>query len=231
MNDDATVPLTPSAAAAQRRQVAVPERYRLGDAIGEGGMGRVYRAHDSVLGRDVAIKVIEHELPGPDKTQQRERFVREARRGRPARAPNIVAVHDVDPSAGWLVMELVEARRCATSSPRGRWRRSGGARGRGAGAGRAGRGARGSASCTATSSRRTSSSGRGQGDARRLRRRARSPSRTSRAPARWLGTPRVHGTGAARAARGRRPDRPLRARRDAVRARDRRADDRVRAAR
>ena len=98
----------------------LPKRYRVGEVIGEGGMGRVYRAHDTTLGRDVAIKVIERELPGPDSTQQRERFVREARAAARLAHPNIVAVHDVDPEAGWLVMELVEGeslREVATRGP------------------------------------------------------------------------------------------------------------------
>ena len=73
-------------------------------------MGRVYRAHDTTLGRDVAIKLIECPLAGPDQTQQRERFVREARAAARLVHPNIVAVHDVDPDAGWLVMELVDGR-------------------------------------------------------------------------------------------------------------------------
>jgi tetratricopeptide (TPR) repeat protein len=72
-------------------------------------MGRVYRAHDTTLGRDVAIKLLETTmLHGPERTQQRERFVREARAAARLLHPNIAVVHDVDPDAGWLVMELVE---------------------------------------------------------------------------------------------------------------------------
>jgi hypothetical protein len=106
--EDRTIPDTPSATVAHRRAVQIPPRYRLGEIIGEGGMGRVYRAHDSTLGRDVAVKVLEMELRGKDRVLQCERFVREARTAARLVHPNIVAVHDVDPDAGWLVMALVE---------------------------------------------------------------------------------------------------------------------------
>ena len=109
-DDDATVAHTPRAAASRRAATEPsPERYRMAGQIGEGGMGRVYRAHDTRLGRDVAIKLIESsDLHGPDRTVQRERFVREARAAARLVHPNIAVVHDVDPDAGWLVMELVE---------------------------------------------------------------------------------------------------------------------------
>ena len=90
------------------RPAGLPERYQLGPVIGAGGMGRVYRAHDEMLGRDVAIKVIESGPTGTGATQPRDRFVREARAAARLAHPNIVAVHDVDPDAGWLVMDLVE---------------------------------------------------------------------------------------------------------------------------
>jgi len=105
MGDDVTIPQAP---AAKGRPLSLPKRYRIGDVIGEGGMGRVYRAHDTTLSRDVAIKVIEGELPGPDRTQQVERFVREARAAARILHPAIAVVHDVDAEAGWLVMELVD---------------------------------------------------------------------------------------------------------------------------
>jgi tetratricopeptide (TPR) repeat protein/predicted Ser/Thr protein kinase len=105
--DDATIAETPRAGAG-KRVAGLPDRYRIVETLGEGGMGRVYRAHDTVLGRDVAIKVIERAQAGPDQTLQRERFVREAQAAARLAHPNIVTVHDVDPEAGWLVMELIE---------------------------------------------------------------------------------------------------------------------------
>ncbi len=117
VSGDMTVPDAPGAN--RDRPDGLPHRYRLLDVIGEGGMGRVFRAHDATLGRDVAIKVIEKDLPGSDKTQQRVRFVREARAAARLAHPNIVAVHDVDPDAGWLVMELVEGESLRETVARG----------------------------------------------------------------------------------------------------------------
>jgi serine/threonine-protein kinase len=66
--------------------------------LGEGGMGVVYRAHDSRLGRDVAIKISSERFT--------ERFEREARAVAALNHPNICTLHDVGPD--YLVMELVE---------------------------------------------------------------------------------------------------------------------------
>ena len=85
-------------------RAVLPDRYQLRSEIGSGGMGRVWRAHDSVLGRDVAIKMIERGV----ETKDRGSFVREARAAARLHHTNIAVVHDVDPEAGWLVMELVE---------------------------------------------------------------------------------------------------------------------------
>src|SRR5579862_6829732 len=83
-------------------------RYRLTDKLGEGGMGVVYRAWDSTLGRNVAIKVLRPEAGHhPDRVR---RFSQEARAASALNHPNIITVHDVGEYEGgqYLVMELVE---------------------------------------------------------------------------------------------------------------------------
>ena len=84
-------------------------RYRLLAPIGEGGMAVVYRAHDDVLDRDVAVKVL-HAGHAHDPDFIR-RFRREARHAAPLHHPNIVAIDDigVDPAMGndFIVMQLV----------------------------------------------------------------------------------------------------------------------------
>jgi serine/threonine protein kinase/tetratricopeptide (TPR) repeat protein len=82
--------------------------YRVTAAIGAGGMGEVYRATDTKLGRDVALKVLPSELaasPG-----RLERFRREARALAALDHPGIVAVYSVEEVDGvhFLTMQLVE---------------------------------------------------------------------------------------------------------------------------
>jgi serine/threonine protein kinase len=67
------------------------ERYRLQSEIGRGGMAVVYRAHDELLDRDVAVKVVRK----PDLTaDDRQRLLHEARLAARLNHPHIVAVHD-----------------------------------------------------------------------------------------------------------------------------------------
>ena len=83
-------------------------RYRITGKLGEGGMGVVYRAQDSTLGRDVAIKVLRPEASRhPDRMR---RFSQEARAASALNHPNIVTVHDAGEFEDglFLVMELVE---------------------------------------------------------------------------------------------------------------------------
>jgi eukaryotic-like serine/threonine-protein kinase len=82
--------------------------YRIEALIGAGGMGEVYRAHDTRLGRFVAIKVIASARAGDvDRVQ---RFEQEARAAGQLNHPNIVSVHDVGIHQGtpYLVIELLQ---------------------------------------------------------------------------------------------------------------------------
>jgi len=82
--------------------------YRLGDIIGRGGMGVVYRATHIHLGRDVALKVLAPELAGS--SDFRERFLRESRLAASLEHPNVVTVYDAGDSEGtlYIAMRYVE---------------------------------------------------------------------------------------------------------------------------
>jgi serine/threonine protein kinase len=67
--------------------------YVLGPALGAGGMGEVYRAHDSRLGRDVAIKILPPDVA--DDPERLRRFESEARAAAALNHPNILSVYDV----------------------------------------------------------------------------------------------------------------------------------------
>src|SRR5512134_30215 len=87
-------------------------RYKIEQLIGRGGMGEVYRARDTLLGRTVAIKVFrtpEGVAPG-EAASQRERLLREAQAAARLTHPNIVSVFDFAEEAdiAYIVMELVE---------------------------------------------------------------------------------------------------------------------------
>jgi serine/threonine-protein kinase len=82
--------------------------YRIVEALGSGGMGTVYRAEDTLLGRPVALKFPHRELL-PD-TEARARFLREARIASVLDHPNIVVLYDVCEVEGeiFLAMQCVE---------------------------------------------------------------------------------------------------------------------------
>lgn len=82
--------------------------YRIIEKIGAGGMGEVYRARDTKLGRDVAIKVLPEEF-AQDK-ERLDRFEREARLLAQLNHANIATLHGLEEHGGqqFLVMELVE---------------------------------------------------------------------------------------------------------------------------
>ena len=82
-------------------------RFELMDRLGSGGMGTVWRARDSVLHREVALKAVRADAAASD--AMRERVLREARALARLSHPNVVTIHhivDQDPHP-WLVMELV----------------------------------------------------------------------------------------------------------------------------
>ena len=90
-------------------------QYEIGDLIGFGGMGEVYKAYDSKLDRTVAIK-----CPRPDTIDSRvaaENLVREARKACKVAHPNLAAIHDVleHGDRPLLVMEYVEGKNLAAS--------------------------------------------------------------------------------------------------------------------
>jgi serine/threonine protein kinase len=85
--------------------------YRLDALVGEGGMGQVFRARDTTLGRDVAIKVLPAALMADP--QRHARFAREARLLAALNHPHIAHVYGFEERDGIraLVMELVDAGR------------------------------------------------------------------------------------------------------------------------
>lgn len=92
----------------------VAGRYRLLGKLGHGGMGTVWRAHDEVVDREVAVKeprVPDH-LPERERANVHERMRREARAAARLDHPAVVGVHDVAVVDGrpWIVMELVRGR-------------------------------------------------------------------------------------------------------------------------
>jgi eukaryotic-like serine/threonine-protein kinase len=86
--------------------------YEIIEQIGHGGMGLVYRARDSRLNRDVALKVVAESYlaPGTPIPTSHERFFREARASSALNHPNICTIYDVGEQNGqpYLVMELLE---------------------------------------------------------------------------------------------------------------------------
>ena len=83
-------------------------RYEILGSIGAGGMGEVWRARDTELGREVAIKVLPPQVA--DSPDRRKRFEREARATAALNHPNLLTVHDVgiDHDQPFIVTELLE---------------------------------------------------------------------------------------------------------------------------
>ena len=86
----------------------INDRYEIIKTIGEGGMANVYLAHDLILDRDVAIKILRGDLSGDEKFVRR--FQREALAASSLSHPNIVEMYDVGEDKGmyYIVMEYVK---------------------------------------------------------------------------------------------------------------------------
>src|SRR5262245_60518193 len=85
------------------------DRYEVQAFLGAGGMGEVYKARDTRLRRDVAVKVLSRKQVTAD-VEVWERFQRESRAASALSHPNICSVHDAGEADGqlYLVMELLE---------------------------------------------------------------------------------------------------------------------------
>jgi serine/threonine protein kinase len=93
--------------------------YEITGAIGAGGMGEVYRARDTRLGRDVAIKILPQHLT--EKADARQRFEREARAVSSLNHAHICTLYDIGHQDGtdFLVMELLEGETLAKRVEKG----------------------------------------------------------------------------------------------------------------
>jgi eukaryotic-like serine/threonine-protein kinase len=103
--------LSPMPDRAAERLIA--DRYALAVPIGQGGMGVVWRARDTLLGREVAIKEVRlpPTIPDSERSSMRARVLREARAAARLNHPGVVTLYDVINEQGhaFIVMELISA--------------------------------------------------------------------------------------------------------------------------
>ncbi|GAA0692172.1 hypothetical protein GCM10010193_53370 [Kitasatospora atroaurantiaca] len=103
-------------AQARGDQRVLAGRYTLGERLGRGGMGTVWRARDEMLDREVAVKelTVSH-LPEEELEILQSRMKREARAAARIKHPGVITIHDVLEQDGrpWIVMELIDGRSLA----------------------------------------------------------------------------------------------------------------------
>ncbi len=114
-HEPAEAPATTEKGFERRLRRALGDDYELLEEIGSGGFGRVYRARDLGLEREVALKVLHPTLTADPGVM--ERFRREAQLAARLRHANIVNIYDIQSRAGlqWYVMELVPGANLAQS--------------------------------------------------------------------------------------------------------------------
>src|SRR6266571_5145622 len=88
--------------------------YHVLEKLGEGGMGVVYKARDTRLGRLVALKILS--TYAAENADRRSRFMQEAKAASALNHPNIITVHDVGDSSElpFIAMEYVEGKTLAS---------------------------------------------------------------------------------------------------------------------
>lgn len=103
---DAAMPSEESQASGP--EASLESRYEIAEVLGEGGMGRVYRAMDRILRRPVALKLLPPHYAKDESFVKR--FVREARIAAALNHPNIIKVYEVGRAAegAYIAMEYVE---------------------------------------------------------------------------------------------------------------------------
>ena len=85
-------------------------RYQIVEELGRGGMGIVYKGHDPILERPVAIKILSQELV--QNSEAKDRFIREAQASARLNHPNITGIYDINEHEGiyYIVFEFISGR-------------------------------------------------------------------------------------------------------------------------